>query len=66
MFKKIKKSVAVFAVLLLMSSSLSANVVIAPDCWAAADAAEVYVCGSVGCDFYLWDAVYYACLGNME
>lgn len=34
-----------------------------PDCWAAANAAEVHSCGSVRCDFYLWDAVYSACMG---
>ena len=31
-------------------------------CWAAANAAEVYTCGSVGCDFGLWDAVFNACI----
>ncbi|MFI2742143.1 hypothetical protein ACG2LH_05345 [Zhouia sp. PK063] len=34
-----------------------------PDCWAAADAAEENSCGSVGCNFDLWDAVYGACMG---
>jgi hypothetical protein len=62
MFKKIKKNVAVFAVVLLISSSLSSTAIVSPSCWAAADAAEVYVCGSVGCDFGLWDAVYNACI----
>jgi hypothetical protein len=32
-------------------------------CWAAADAAEVYSCGSEGCDYGLWSAVYSACMG---
>ena len=32
-----------------------------PDCWAAADAAETNTCGSVGCNFDLWAAVYTAC-----
>lgn len=34
-----------------------------PDCWAAADAAEINTCGSVGCNFSLWDSVYAACMG---
>jgi hypothetical protein len=33
-----------------------------PNCWAGADASEVYSCGSVGCDFDLWAAVYSACM----
>lgn len=36
---------------------------VAPDCWAGADAAEVNTCGSVGCNFNLWAAVYSACMG---
>ncbi len=32
-------------------------------CWAGADAAEVYSCGYVGCDYGLWSAVYSACMG---
>ena len=33
------------------------------NCWAGADAAESFVCGSVGCNYQLWDAVYSACMG---
>jgi hypothetical protein len=36
---------------------------VAPDCWAGADAAETNTCGSVGCNFDLWAAVYSACMG---
>ncbi|HEY9221458.1 MAG TPA: hypothetical protein VIO43_07760 [Lutibacter sp.] len=35
-----------------------------PDCWAGANAAEIYSCGSVGCNFDLWAAVYSACSGQ--
>lgn len=35
-------------------------------CWNAADAAEVYTCGYVGCNFGLWDAVFNACMGNQQ
>jgi len=36
---------------------------VAPDCWSGADAAEVSTCGTVGCNFDLWAAVYSACMG---
>jgi hypothetical protein len=35
-------------------------------CWAAADAAEINTCGSVGCNFQLWDAVFNACIENQQ
>ncbi|HSQ46669.1 MAG TPA: hypothetical protein VLM44_07085 [Lutibacter sp.] len=34
------------------------------DCWAGANAAEIYSCGSIGCNFDLWAAVYSACSGQ--
>ncbi len=49
-------------------SSVSTNKTIGDPygCWATADAFETISCGYVGCDFWLWDAVYYACIGNQE
>jgi len=64
----IKTFIAVVTVLsLTTNNNLSATTIEYPGgCWATADAAEVHTCGSVGCDFYLWDAVYYACMEYEE
>lgn len=64
--------VAVFALnsfTLLNASSNIEDAIIettSPSCWSAADAAEKFVCGSVGCNFDLWDAVYAACMGYQD
>jgi len=74
--KKIKKSVAVVAALLLMSMTnnvKSENIEIENlafadpyECWDTADAFETIACGYVGCDFWLWDQVYNSCMGNPQ
>jgi hypothetical protein len=59
------KVLSIMAVVLFMSSSFSTNTVEVESpasCWAAANAAETFVCGSVGCNFELWDAVFNACI----
>jgi hypothetical protein len=49
-------------------SSVSPNKTIADpyECWDTADAIETISCGYVGCDYWLWDQVYTACMGNKQ
>jgi hypothetical protein len=69
-----KKTILIFVAVFTFNSFTSLNAssnniedaiieTASPSCWNGANAAEIYVCGSVGCNFDLWAAVYSACMG---
>lgn len=64
--RKIFLTLALILVGTFAFSSVSENKTIGDPfgCWAFADALETISCGSVGCDFWLWDAIYNACINQ--